>query len=40
VVVGRRFHDRHDPLIALLSDEERTAVGEETEPAERAEQVQ
>jgi hypothetical protein len=28
------------PLIALLSGEERTAVGDETEPAESAEQVQ
>jgi hypothetical protein len=28
------------PLIALLSGEGRTAVGDETEPAESAEQVQ
>ena len=28
------------PLIALLSDEERTAIGEESKPAESAEQVQ
>jgi hypothetical protein len=28
------------PLIALLSDEARTAIGEETEPTESAEQVQ